>query len=70
MRIALRRARAEVSPESPRPIALANGGTVAPFLRRPSLSLTLGERHPARRLRARPDVPTVSRIVLRPLNLR
>lgn len=68
MRIALRRARAEVSPESPRPIALANGGTVAPFLRRPSLAL--GERHPARRLRARLDVPAVSRIVLRPLSLR
>jgi len=69
MRIALRRARAEVSPESPRPIALANGGTVVPFLRRPSV-LAAGQRHPARRLRARLDVPAVSRIVLRPLNLR
>jgi hypothetical protein len=67
MRIALRRARAEVSPESPRPIALASGGMVAPFLRRPS---ALSERHPARRLRARPGAPAVSRIVLRPLNLR
>ena len=69
MRIAIRRARAEVSPESCRPIALAKGGTVAPFLRRPSV-LALGERHAARRLRARLDVPAVSRIVLRPLSLR
>ena len=69
MRIALRRARAEASPESPRAISVAKGGTVAPFVRRPSM-LALGERHPARRLRARPDVPATSRIVLRPLNLR
>jgi len=69
MRIALRRARAELSPESPRSIALAKEGTVAPFLRRPS-ALALGDRHPAGRLRARLDVPAVSRIVLRPLNLR
>jgi hypothetical protein len=63
MRIALRRTRAEAAPESPRPIALAKGGTVAPFLRRPS-ALALGGRHPAR------NVPAVSRIVLRSLNLR
>jgi hypothetical protein len=69
MRIALRRARAEVSPENVRPLALAKGGTVAPFVRRPS-ALSLGDRHSPRRLSAPANVPAVSRIVLRPLTLR
>jgi hypothetical protein len=67
MRIAaLRRPRAEETFESPRTIALARGGTVAPFLLRPPHD----DRQPARRLRAPANVPTSSRIVLRPLTLR
>jgi hypothetical protein len=69
MPIALRRSRAEGATESPRTIALAKGGTVAPFLRRPS-AFSLGDRRPARRLSEALDVPRVSRIVLRPLSLR
>ena len=59
MRIAVRRFRTSGDSESPRTIALAKPGTVAPFLRRP-----------ARRLSAAHDVPALSRIVLRPLTLR
>jgi hypothetical protein len=69
MPLALRRSRAEGTTESPRTIALAKGGSVAPFVRRPGLPL--GQpRRPARRLHDGLDVPAVSRIVLRPLNLR
>jgi len=71
MRTALRRLRDEGDTESPRTIAWAKGGAVAALLRRPSGGL--GERCPplGGRLRdARSRVPAVSRIVLRPLNLR
>ena len=67
MRIASRRNRADGAGDLLRTLALAKAGTIAPFLRRP---LDLGERRPPRRLEAPRNVPAVSRIVLRPLNLR
>lgn len=69
MRIAVRRNRAEGDHGSPSTIALAPESPVAPLVRRPSI-LGLGPRRPPRRLSADGDVPAVSRIVLRPLNLR
>lgn len=71
MPIALRRSRGESATEPARTIALAKGGTVAPFVRRPPAGLALGSRRPARRLSDEgAGVPAVSRIVLRPLTLR
>jgi hypothetical protein len=70
MPIALRRTRTDSASEPARTIALAKGGAVAPFVRRPSAGLTLGDRRPARRLADGPGVPAVSRIVLRGLALR
>jgi hypothetical protein len=68
MPLSLRRDRAPGTTGSSDTIALVPGGSVAPFVRRPSaLSQT---RRPARRLSASLDCPAVSRIVLRPLNLR
>jgi hypothetical protein len=68
MPLSLRRDRAPGTTRSSQTIALVPGGSVAPFVRRPAaLAQT---RRPARRLGAALDVPAVSRIVLRPLNLR
>jgi hypothetical protein len=69
MPIALRRSRADSAEQTARTsIALAKGGAVAPFVRRPGLAL--GERRPARRLSDSVGVPAVSRIVLRSPTLR
>jgi hypothetical protein len=70
MPTALRRSRADRSSESARTIALVKEGGVAPFMRRPSVSLGLGSRRPARRLPDDAAAPAVSRIVLRALTLR
>jgi hypothetical protein len=67
MPIAPRRTPVARAAEPARTIALAKGGAVAPFVRRPSASL--GSRRPAR-LAESLGVPAVSRIVLRALTLR